>query len=132
MRTFLATILGLVVGIAATKGLEILGHKLFPIELDIAPNNIEELKLLMFKVPPFFLVIVIIAHVLGLILGFTVSRLIEKKSILPLYYISGILLLFAVINLLTIKHPLWFVVTDLTLMVLISIIVIRKKSKAQA
>ena len=132
MRTFLATILGLVVAISATKGIEILGHNLFPVELDISPTNVEELKLIMFKLPPHILAIVIIAHSLGLLFGIIVSRFIDKKSILPLYYICGLMILLAVINLLMIQHPLWFIITDITSLLIIATLFIRSASKSNS
>ncbi len=130
MKTFLATIIGIVVAIAATKGLEILGHNIFPVKLDIDPNNIEELKLIMFKIPVYLLVVIVFAHTLGLFLGFIVSRLIERKSILPLYYISGLMILLAVINLILIKHPTWFIISDLLALLLVSIAYIGTRKKA--
>ena len=71
------------------------------------------MKLLMFKIPVKSMIAVILAHVLGIIVGMYAATFVEKESFTPLYIVGGLLMLGSVLNLVAIPHPKWFAVTDI-------------------
>ncbi len=130
MRSFLAAIGGIITAGLVIMVLERLGHALMPFKLHIDPHDIEQLKLLVFKIPVQNLIAVIVAHGIGVLAGLFVARLIDKKSLGPLFGVGGIITLFTGINLLVLPHPMWFIIADLGIVVLVSALFIYKIKKA--
>jgi hypothetical protein len=130
MRTFLAAIIGILIGVASIWFFEYVGHFLFPVTDKIDVTNIEELKQIMFKMPTMTLIAVITAQGLGLLIGLIVARLIDRKSLSPLFAVSGVLLLMAILNLLMLPHPTWFTVTNVLVLVVLSAFYIGTRKKA--
>ena len=113
MKTFLATIAGLITCSVMIWALEALGHQLFPVPLKVDPNNLDELKHLMLNIPVESLVTTVIAHIVGVFTGLCVASVIQKESLVPLYIIGGLFLMSTALNLTMIPHPTWFNVADL-------------------
>lgn len=130
MRVFLAAIFGVLIGGIGIWFFEFLGHYLFPVNFKI--TTLEEAKLMMFKMPALTLVSVIVAQGIGLLIGLMVARLIDKKTLGSLFGVSGILLLMTILNLLVIPHPTWFMVTNLTVMISISILFIATRKQVKS
>jgi hypothetical protein len=130
MRTFIAAIVGIISAGVAIWIFEFLGHLLFPVKLNFNPKNPEELKLIMYSIPFKSMVAVIVAHVLGILVGLIVAYKIDKTTKAHLYGVSGILLLFSVINLIAIPHPTWFLIADIMGVVLVSALFIGTRKKA--
>ncbi len=120
MRSFLATLAGIISGVFSIKLFEAIGQKFMPVKVALDPNNLAEIKQFMFKLPVKVLITIILAHVLGLLTGMLVVRLIEKSTRTPLFIVSGMILLLSVLNLLYLPHPLWFVLADLGLLMIVS------------
>lgn len=120
MRSFLATLTGIICGVFSIKLFEAIGQKLLPVKIPLDPSNLAEVKQFMFNLPVKVLITIILAHVLGLLTGMLVVRLIEKSTRTPLFIVSGMILLLAVLNLLYLPHPLWFILADLGLIMIVS------------
>lgn len=118
MRTFLATVIGLFSAGFAINGLEALGHQIFPYKFE--PESIEDLKNLMLGAPSSTLIAVLVAQALGLITGLFVARLIDRKSTTSQYVIGSLLMLGAVINFLTLPHPMWFIISNVLILLIIT------------
>jgi len=119
MKIFLATFVGLIVAFLSLGLLEIIGHKLFPIPFEIDLTDLASVKEQIAKIPVGSLLSVIIAHGIGLLLGLIVARLIEKKSLIPLAIIALFILVGTITNLSMIPHPMWFMVADISVVVLV-------------
>lgn len=130
MRTFIAAVIGILIGGTAVWFFEFLGHILFPITEKFDVTNLEELKQMMHKLPTMTLVSVILAQGIGVFVGMLVARLIDKSSLSPLFAVSGVLLLMSAMNLLMIPHPTWFMVADILVLVLIPAFYIATRKKA--
>lgn len=132
MRTFLATIIGLALSIVGIQLLEYVGHIIYPIGKieGFDPTSAQELREIMLYMPFVALLLVIMAHVVGLMIGLIAARVIDSSSLLPLFVISGLLMMSAILNVTMLPHPLWFVVTDLGLIIILSILFIATRKKA--
>lgn len=131
MKPFIAAIAGILTAVLLTRLGEMAGNYLFP--LDSAQLNLDNISMrdLMLHLPVKVLLSVVVAHFIGLIIGLFVARLIDKSTMLPLYFVSGIMLLLSLINVLILPHPVWFVVLDLGLLILIGVLFIRLFSKGK-
>ncbi len=113
MRSVLAVIAGLIVASAVIFGFEFLGSEVFPLPKEADPTNIQWIKENIDSIPTGALIMVAVAHLLGIIAGMTVAARIAKITIIPSYIVGIFLLAGTIINLIMIPHPLWFSVTDL-------------------
>lgn len=129
MKTFLASVAGLVIGGVMIWALEALGHQLFPLPFEIDPENLEDLRNLMFKIPVESMISIIVAHVVGVFTGLCVAKVIQKDSVVPLYIIGGLFLFSTGINLMVIPHPVWFSVADVGGVLIVSLLFIRSVNK---
>ncbi len=133
MRSFLAALAGIVSGGVAIWIFESLGHTIFPIDLaalGIDTSDLGELRTMMYKIPIENLISVVLAHGLGLLAGLFVAQLIEKKSLGPLFGVSGIIFSMTLINVLLIPHPVWFMIADLGVILILSFTFIATRKKA--
>jgi hypothetical protein len=128
MKQFLATLAGLVSGVVVIFLVQFIGHQLT--DFKIEAKNFDEFKEAMLNIPAMVIIPVAVAHSLGAIAGLSVARLIEKESKSPLIYVSGVLVLFTLVNLLSLPHPMWFWILDIGMIIGVSLIYIltRKKS----
>ena len=124
MKIFLGTFLGLITAFFSIGLLEPLGHLLFPVPFKIDFSNIDELESKLHLIPFGTHIFVAIVHCIGLLLGFFVSRLIDKDTIYPILIIGGFVTFATIINAFTIPHPLWFSILDLLIISSILIITI--------
>ena len=51
MKTFLATVAGIIVGVFTIWAMEAIGHLLFPLPAELTPTNLEELKQVVMIMP---------------------------------------------------------------------------------
>lgn len=130
MRTFLATLSGLIIGGIVIWVLEILGHILFPLPFKVDPTNLEQLRNLMFQVPLGALIALAVAHIVGVAVGMTFAKFIDKGNTMPLYIIGGLFLLSTGINLMAIPHPVWFSILDIAGVLIVSLLFIRSVKKS--
>lgn len=129
MKTFLAAVAGLVIGGVMIWALEALGHQLFPIPFKIDPNNLEDLRNLMYMIPVESLISIIVAHAIGVFTGLCVAKVIQKDSVIPIYIVGGMFLLSTGLNLMVIPHPVWFSIADVAGVLIVSLLFIRSMNK---
>lgn len=129
MKTFLATFVGVIVAMILMMGIQMLGHTLFPVPFEVNPNEPEKMVENMHLIPLGALIVVIMAHGLGLLGGLITARMIDKKTTFPVYIIVGFLMLGTVANLAMIPHPVWFAIADVTVMILVALPFILRKRK---
>ena len=130
MKPAIATIIGVVVAAVAIWVFEFLGHLIVPIGEKINVTSAEDLKLIMFKIPMKALIAVILAHGLGLFAGLFAAYKVEPTTKVPLFGVTGVILLFTVVNLVMIPHPLWFTIADIAIIILAAIAFIGTRKKA--
>lgn len=130
MKTFLATVAGIIVGVFTIWAMEAIGHLLFPLPAELTPTNLEELKQVVMIMPIKSLLVVIIAQIIGIFSGMYVGFIMQRESLTPLYIIAGLFIFSTVLNLISIPHPTWFMITDLLSILLVSLLFIRSVKKS--
>lgn len=130
MKTFLATVAGIIVGVFTIWAIEAIGHLLFPLPAELTPTNLEELKQVVMIMPIKSLLVVIIAQIIGVFSGMYVGFIMQRESLTPLYIIAGLFIFSTVLNLISIPHPTWFMITDLLSILLVSLLFIRSVKKS--
>ena len=130
MKMFLATVAGIIVGVFTIWAMEAIGHLLFPLPAELTPTNLEELKQVVMIMPIKSLLVVIIAQIIGVFSGMYVGFIMQRESLTPLYIIAGLFIFSTVLNLISIPHPTWFMITDLLSILLVSFLFIRSVKKS--
>lgn len=113
MKYVLAALAGLMVAALLTFGFESLGGVLFPLPEGADPMDTEWLKKNMDLIPTGAMIMVALAHVIGIIFGMLVAGLIAKNSMIPSYVVGVLMLLGTIANLFMIPHPIWFMFVDI-------------------
>lgn len=122
MRTFFAAVLGIVVSFIIVFLVEMIGMNLFPIKMKVDPKNIQALRSMINNIPLPALITVIIGHGLGMFLGAFAAFKIQPKSMTPMLMIFLLMLIATISNLAMIPHPMWFMITDVSIVVLAALI----------
>ena len=130
MKTFLATVAGVIVGVFTIWAIEAIGHLLFPLPAELTPTNLEELKQVVMIMPIKSLLVVIIAQIIGVFSGMYVGFIMQRENLTPLYIIAGLFIFSTVLNLILMPHPTWFMITDLLSILLVSLLFIRSVKKS--
>jgi len=130
MKTFLATVAGIIVGVFTIWAIEAIGHLLFPLPAELTPTNLEELKQVVMIMPIKSLLVVIIAQIIGVFSGMYVGFIMQRENLTPLYIIAGLFIFSTVLNLILMPHPTWFMITDLLSILLVSLLFIRSVKKS--
>lgn len=126
MKTFLSTIVGVLVSFAVVFGMELLAMTLFPSRIKFERNNIEALKTLIDHVPLAALILVIIGHGLGTYLGAYASYKIQPNSMVGYLVVMILMLIGTISNLAMIPHPMWFMVADVCVILIAGMVAWRK------
>ncbi|NNF83129.1 MAG: hypothetical protein HKM99_10335, partial [Flavobacteriaceae bacterium] len=92
MKSVLAVIAGLIAAVVVIYGLEFLSTILFPLPEGADPTNIEWIKENSELIPTGSMIIVALAHLLGIIVGMVIAAKVAGMTMIP-SYIVGILLL---------------------------------------
>ena len=126
MRVVLATILGFIVGNAVNMGI----IKLFvPVEATPGVDPNEAMMKVFESFTTVDYLIPLAAHVLGIIAGLLVARLICRTSNVPIYIIGGLHFLGTILVQFMIPAPTWFHIVDLALPIIIILYFLRTKRK---
>lgn len=113
MKNILATIIGFIVASVTVYIFEnLIGTNLFPLPEGADPMNMEWLKNNMSQIPIGAKVFVILAHLMGVIVGMFVAAKISKKSMVPSYSVGGLLIAATFFNIIMLPKELWFVIAD--------------------
>ena len=122
MKSFFAAILGIISSILVVYLGEMLAMYLFPMKVKIDPKDIEAIREMIKYVPFPALITIIISHGLGMLIGAFVSFKIQQKSTMPILVIFLFMLISTISNFAIIPHPLWFMISDVGAIILVSII----------
>jgi hypothetical protein len=116
-RSVLAVVVAVIVGGIATFFAQIPAYMLHPLPPDIdvfKPESAELLKVHATKAPAAAMLAVVASHAVGAFVAGLLAALIAKTNKLRAALIAGaILLLFGMLNIISIPSPLWFVAFDL-------------------
>lgn len=89
--------------------------------------GVEQLTQLFVEIPPLksgmqpdykassftgLLVMIVLAHVVGLVVGLWVTRKIERQTSLPLFFVALSMVIGSLVNVAMIPHPIWFSILD--------------------
>ena len=117
-RTFSATLVGLFVSILTIYIMEMVGMKLFPPAEKFTITSVEDLKKMFESLPVMALVLVAIGHGLAVFLGGFTANKMHPGSIVGFIVLFSLMAFFTISNLFSLPHPLWFIITDITLLVI--------------
>jgi len=129
MRTFLATLVGLIAAFMVMMAVELIGHKLYPLPFEMNAENAGEIEKSIPLIPLSAYVSVIVAHGLGLLVGLLVSMIIDQETPYPVYLIGTFLFIGTIVNLFSFPHPTWFAITDVVVMLAIGVPLLFKAQK---
>jgi hypothetical protein len=116
IKKVLIIIAGVVSGAVVIYLVEALGHTVFPPPADIDMTDPESIKTMIDNLPIGAFMFVLAAYALGSFIGGLVSMLLSPKPTLWGSLGAGIvLMIFGLMNLVMIPHPVWFVIISLLL-----------------
>lgn len=114
-RLLFALLVGVIVNGLLVFGVESLGTLLFPLPAGLDATNVNQLRdyLASGGVPVTALVMVVLAYLLGAFGGaFAATKLAPRRGLMPALVIGQISLVFVIINLLTLPHPMWMMIAS--------------------
>lgn len=113
MRKFIAVIAGLISGLIVISFIEHLGQLIFPDEIAFwSETNSTDTTDFLAAIPANRMMIILLAYLLGSFIAGSVSAIITGQiqfALLP----GMILLLFGILQVVFIPHPMWFVIVSL-------------------
>jgi len=113
MRNVLATIAGFIVASLTVFIFEsLIGHNFFPLPESIDPMNMDSIKENMHLIPVGAKIFVVIAHLMGIMVGMFVAGLISKTSMVPAYIVGALMLAATAFNLIMLPKEMWFLISD--------------------
>jgi hypothetical protein len=110
LRTILGVILGSLVGIVVTATIESVGHSLFPPPPGVNLTDPAQMKSIMSVIPTETKIMVLLAWGLGVLAGASSANVIAGRKALAGRITSLILMSLAAYTMITITHPVWFMV----------------------
>jgi hypothetical protein len=110
LRIILGVILGSLVGFIVTGTIESVGHSLFPPPAGVNLTDPAQMKTIMSVIPAQAKVMVLLAWGLGVLAGASSANVVAGRRALAGRITSLILMALAAYTMITITHPVWFVV----------------------
>jgi hypothetical protein len=107
-------------------GVEMLVHAFMSVPT-LAPNEKADFTTSEFSG---ILVMIFLAHIVGLFFGLLVAKRIEKESSMPLFFVSLSMIVGSLVNIAMVPHPLWFSLMDPIGLLTITFLVYRWKTKS--
>lgn len=108
-RSIIAVVLGIILGGIVVGLVEHVGHLVYPAPAGIDMRNPEALKTYAANAPVGALLFVILAWALGSLTGGWLAAFIARQSRSQhALIVGGVLMIFGIINMLMIPHPVWF------------------------
>lgn len=108
-RSIIAVVLGIILGGIVVGLVEYVGHLVYPAPAGIDMRNPEALKTYAANAPVGALLFVILAWALGSLTGGWLAAFIARQSRSQhALIVGGVLMIFGIINMLMIPHPVWF------------------------
>jgi hypothetical protein len=109
VRKILAVVAGVVVGAVVVWVVQLLGHRVVPLPAGMDPTNMESVRAHMAEIPAAAFGFVLLGYVLGALVGGYTAARIGRAPRLALA-VGAILMVFGILNVVLIPHPLWFTV----------------------
>ena len=128
MRIALSIFSGIIVNFLVIFGVELLTHALFEVPA-LAPNAKPDYSTSEFSG---LLVMIFIAHILGLFVGLLVSKKIETNTSMPLFFVSLSMIVGSLVNVAMIPHPLWFGIIDPLGLIVVAFLMYQWKGRKTA
>jgi hypothetical protein len=117
-KKILAALLGTAAATAVIFAIESLSHRLYPPPAGLNVREPAALKAFIATLPIGAFLMVLLAYALGSLVGGMVATLIAGRGTSrPALFVGGLLMLFGVMDLVVIPHPLWFVIVSLLIYV---------------
>lgn len=132
MKSIVAVILAIITGSFSIFLVQRLGHTLYPMPNDLDFNNKEAIRMYLSTAPFGSLIMVIVAWLTGSIVAGITGSLYDRSEKQKISIISGgILMAFALINLISIPYPSWMWISLLVFVpgAWIGSLIIRNKRK---
>ena len=109
-RSVLGGLVGVVTAGVTVFAVESLGHRLFPVPAGFDPSDVDAMRAYVAGLSVGPIAWVLLAWVLGTFGGGAVAiRIAPTRPVLMAGVVAGMILLGAVMNLVTIPHPIWMV-----------------------
>lgn len=108
LKRLLAIIIGILTAFVIMTIVEGVGSNIYPIPEGSDPNSMEGLRKIMESRPVGAFLIVILGHLLGALCGGAVAKLIDRSNFRNALIVGGLLMVFGLLNLVSLPHPLWF------------------------
>jgi hypothetical protein len=116
LRSILAVIAGIVVGGAVNYGIVLINGVLFPLPVGINTNDFAALREATAKMPPTAMILPIVAHAGGTLVGAWLAAWIARRAALVHGLIIGVFFLVGGITaVIMLAAPLWFAIIDIAL-----------------
>lgn len=117
LRSILSIVAGFVVAVVVIMALEIVGHAIYPPPPGIDLHDPAALKTIIDKLPRGALIAVLVAWGLGTFAGSLTAALIARRAHLRhAAIVGGIELSCAILTMVMIPHPLWFMAIAVALL----------------
>lgn len=118
LRNIVAVVAGMITGSVVIWLIELLGHSLYPPPEGVDPSDPESVRTIMETIQAGALWMLVLAYAVGaLVAGFVAAAVSRDASKNAALITGGVLLIFGLINLLMIPHPVWFWVVSLAVYV---------------
>lgn len=112
-RKILAVVAGVILAGVVTFAVQKIGHQVYPPPENLDTKNMEAMKAYIATLPVGALLFVLLSYIVGSSAGgWLAAKIVRTSQIhLPLT-VGGIQLLFGIMNLVTIPHPVWFAIAS--------------------
>lgn len=118
MRIVFGTILGLIIAIIIIGVMNVVSKSFYQADLIIDPADLDDLRSKVDQIPAMSMIFVIMAHFFAIVFGTAFARFITGGSKMPGYIIGGLIVINAIVNMIAIFPPMWFVVADFLLLLI--------------
>lgn len=118
VRTILAVVGGLLLAMVVLTVGEAVGRYLFPLPPDLGLNPEPDPRAVAARTPAILLFFVVLMQGAAAFAGSAAAVAIARAGPRPGWIVAGLFLLAAVLNVVLIPHPVWFVLGSLVLVIL--------------
>jgi hypothetical protein len=107
LRSVVATAVGIVTGVIVISAVEAVSNNMYPLPAGVDPKNLEALKAVILTMPNGAFLMIMLGHMLGALSAGIVSMLIAKDTFRPTFVCGGMFMVFGLINLVVLPHPMF-------------------------
>ena len=106
------------VAMIVTVGIEFISHAVYPPPAHLNPSDPVDLEQLLALMPNGAMLMVITAHFLAVLFGNWTLLSISKRYRQGVYILTAVFLLLAIMNVLMVGHKSWFLIADVSAILL--------------